>query len=155
MNPDKWTQVDSAIDDVLRKVRGAKQNAGETTASLEALLQAMNTLAEHKPQPTLAEPSQPALPKPKQPTPAAAAKPLGDLSTFRGIAESLLRLVRAGDAAHAKARATDLETAWDEAESRLRPMSPAQWTAMDDAIDEVLRKVRSVPLAMAPDRSKV
>jgi uncharacterized membrane-anchored protein len=69
--------------------------------------------------------------------------PLGDLSTFRQIAEDMLRLVRAGDMASAKTRADDLETAWDNAQARLRPMNEEKWTLMDSAIDDVLKKVRS------------
>jgi hypothetical protein len=43
----------------------------------------------------------------------------------------------------AKSRANDLETAWDNAQARLRPMNQEKWTLMDNAIDDVLRKVRS------------
>ena len=55
----------------------------------------------------------------------------------------MLASVRAGDAAGAKARAGDLEKSWDDAQARLQPMNPAKWTQMDDAIDDVLKKVRS------------
>jgi uncharacterized membrane-anchored protein len=152
MNPAKWTQVDDAIDDVLRKARSGKQNARETVASLEALLHEMNTLGQQKPQPTAAEPSRPA---PQAPTHAATAKPLGDLSVFRTIAADLLRLERADDKPHARSRAIDLETAWDHDESRLRSMSPAQWTTMDDAIDDVLRKTRAGTYAAAEGAASV
>lgn len=70
-------------------------------------------------------------------------KPLGDLSAFRKIAEDMLRLVRAGDLSGAKSQANDLETAWDNAQARLRSMNPEKWTLMDNAIDDVLTKVRS------------
>jgi hypothetical protein len=66
------------------------------------------------------------------------------LSAFRKIAEDMLRLVRAGDMSGAKSRAGDLESTWDNAQARLHPMSPEKWTLMDNAIDDVLRKVHSV-----------
>jgi hypothetical protein len=55
----------------------------------------------------------------------------------------MLRLVRARDMSGAKSRAGDLETAWDDAQARLRPMNPEKWTLMDNAVDDVLKKVRS------------
>ena len=72
------------------------------------------------------------------------ANPLGDLTAFKEIAGDMLRLVRAGDMGGAKARADDLETAWDNGQALLRPMNPEKWTLMDGAIDDVLRKTRSV-----------
>ena len=55
----------------------------------------------------------------------------------------MLLLVRAGNMPGAKSRAGDLETAWDNAQARLRPMNPEKWTLMDNAIDDVLKKARS------------
>jgi uncharacterized membrane-anchored protein len=135
MNPEKWTLMDTAIDDVLRKVRSVKQNAGESRASLDAFITVMRTLADQR--------SQPANQATQERRPVASAKPLGDLSALRSIAEDLLRLERAGDIAHAKSRARDLEAAWDKDQTRLQPMSPEKWTLMDGAIDDVLRTVRS------------
>ena len=131
MNEEKWTLMDNAIDDVLTKVRSGRQNAAETGASLESFVKVMDTLGEA---------SQP----PSQiPTSIPSAKSLGDLSAFKTIAADMLRLVRSGDMAGAKARASDLETAWDKAEPTLQPMNPAKWTLVDNAIDDVLKKVRS------------
>ncbi len=48
MNPEKWTLMDDAIDDVLRKVRAG--NGGER-ASLQAFIHVMDTLADQKPSP--------------------------------------------------------------------------------------------------------
>ena len=48
MNPEKWTLLDHAIDDVLSKVRAG--NGGESS-SLEAFIHAMDTLADPKPDP--------------------------------------------------------------------------------------------------------
>ena len=55
----------------------------------------------------------------------------------------MLSLVRSGDWSGAKARADDLETAWDDGQARLQAMSPAKWTLMDNSIDDVLKKTRS------------
>jgi hypothetical protein len=74
---------------------------------------------------------------------ASAARPLGDLSAFRSIAQDMIGLVRSGDWAHATLRAKDLERAWDDAQPTLQPMSPSNWTLVDNAIDDVLKKTRS------------
>lgn len=76
-------------------------------------------------------------------------QPLGDLSEFKKITQDTLDLVKAGMMSDAKTRITDLETLWDNSESRLKPMSPDKWHLMDSQIDKVLRNVRSV----SPDAS--
>lgn len=75
--------------------------------------------------------------------------PLGDLSLFIKIAEDSLKLVEADDLPSAKRRIKDLETAWDDAEAKLRSMSPADWTSVDASIDRVLSKLR----ASQPDKN--
>jgi len=75
---------------------------------------------------------------------ASSTAPLGHLDHFRRIAEDTLVLVQAGNLADAKTRIGDLEFAWDEAEAKLRTMNPEKWTTVDDSIDDVLRKLRSV-----------
>jgi uncharacterized membrane-anchored protein len=74
-------------------------------------------------------------------TPSA---PLGDLSAFREIAEDTLGFVRSGDMSGARSRVGDLEFAWDNAEARLRSMNQEQWSSVDEAIDDALRKLRAV-----------
>jgi uncharacterized membrane-anchored protein len=69
--------------------------------------------------------------------------PLGDLSEFKKISEDTLNLVRAGKLADAKTRIADFETAWDDAEAQIRPMSPENWSKLDTAIDKVLRQLRA------------
>ncbi len=69
--------------------------------------------------------------------------PLGDLSLFSPIASESLVLAQRGDLKGAKARMKDLETAWDEAEERLQPLSPEDWTLVDKSIDRALAKVRA------------
>ena len=51
--------------------------------------------------------------------------------------------VSSGDQAGATARITDLETAWDDAEDRLRPLDGAAWTYLDGKIDAALKAVRA------------
>jgi hypothetical protein len=132
MNPEKWTVMDSAIDNVLTTVRSTQPNAGASSASLESFINVIDTLGTQKS--AVQTQTSPAI---------STTKPLGDLSAFRKIAQDMLRLVRAGDLPGAKSRANDLETAWDNAQARLRPMNPEKWTLMDNAIDDVLKKVRS------------
>lgn len=72
-----------------------------------------------------------------------SASPLGDLTPFIKIAEDSLRLVQANDFSNAKIRIKDLEIAWDQAEEKLRAMSPEDWTSVDVSIDHVLSKLRA------------
>jgi hypothetical protein len=92
----------------------------------------------------------PADPAPGTPTgaahaaqPAAPTSKLGDLSQFRVITENTRDLLDRGDQSAATARITDLETAWDDAQAKLKPRDPAAWTTLDDKIDTVLRELRS------------
>jgi hypothetical protein len=61
------------------------------------------------------------------------------------LAERLQRAERASDLEQQKLDVTELETAWDQGQTRIRPMSPEKWTLMDAAIEDVLQKVRSEP----------
>ena len=73
------------------------------------------------------------------------AKRLGHglLQNFRTIVTDTLGKVSAGDQAGAKARITDLESAWDNAQSRLQPMNETAWSFLDGKIDTALKAVRT------------
>jgi uncharacterized membrane-anchored protein len=74
---------------------------------------------------------------------ASSASPLGDLSSFRKITEDTLSLVRANNLSAATTRVKDLETAWDNAQARLKSMNSSKWSVVDKSIDTVLRQLRA------------
>ena len=131
MNEAKWTELDSAIDDVLTKVRAGQPASGE---SLKTFISDIDNLGKPSSKPPIAATT---------PAVANSVKPLGDLSVFRKIAEEMLQKVNAKDMNAVKSKAADLETAWDDAQPKLRPMNGEKWTQMDNAIDEVLKKARA------------
>ncbi|MGB9225864.1 hypothetical protein [Mycobacterium sp.] len=85
-------------------------------------------------------------------TPPAAASAPGQLiahfppleiAKFRNIAVGTLVKVQTGDQNGAKARITDLETAWDDNESTLRPMDRNAWGVIDHQLDAALHALRA------------
>jgi hypothetical protein len=72
----------------------------------------------------------------------AASTGLGDLSSFKTIVADVQALVEKGDIAGAKARITDYETAWDQAETAIRPLDQTQWGNIDQANDAAFGAIR-------------
>lgn len=81
----------------------------------------------------------------------ATADPLGDMTPFQTITTDVQSIVATGDLAAAQTRITDLETAWDDAQSTLRPNNTSAWGHVDGAIDDALSALR----AKAPDAGQV
>lgn len=81
-----------------------------------------------------------AVPSAGQPT---AHFPPSEITKFRGIVQDTLVKVRAGDQSSAEARITDVETAWDNDESTLRPIDQNAWRVLDGQIDSALRAIRA------------
>lgn len=75
--------------------------------------------------------------------PDAGSGALGDLTSFKKIAEDTLALVGKKQMPEAKARIKDLETAWDVAEEAVKPRNPAKWNSADKSIDKALAELRS------------
>jgi uncharacterized membrane-anchored protein len=82
-------------------------------------------------------------PAPGRPAAAGPNASLGDLSSFRTISQDMLTRLDAGDQSGVTSRATDLETAWDQAQGRLQARDDAAWTRIDGRIDEVLTQTRA------------
>lgn len=76
-------------------------------------------------------------------TATAAETGLGDLSNFKTIIGDAQALIGKGDLVGASKRMTDWETAWDAAETAIRPLNQTQWGNIDQASDAALSAVRS------------
>ncbi|MFW8588765.1 hypothetical protein ACOJBM_39925 [Rhizobium beringeri] len=76
---------------------------------------------------------------------------LGDLSSFKTIIADVQALVSKGDLSAAARRITDYETAWDQAETAIRPLNPNGWNNIDAASDAALKALRQ----SAPSADKV
>ena len=74
---------------------------------------------------------------------AQAATGLGDLSQFKTIIGDVQALVDKGDMVAARARITDFESAWDQAETAIRPLDQTGWGNIDGASDGALSATRS------------
>ncbi|MBP2448595.1 hypothetical protein [Rhizobium leguminosarum] len=76
---------------------------------------------------------------------------LGDLSSFKTIIVDVQTLASKGDLSAAAKRITDYETAWDQAETAIRPLNPSGWNNIDAASDAALKALRQ----SAPSADKV
>lgn len=75
-------------------------------------------------------------------TAVAAESGLGDLSNFKTIVADVQALAEKGDIPAAAKRITDYETAWDQAETAIRPLNQAQWGNIDSANDAAFSAIR-------------
>ncbi|GLK90780.1 protein translocase subunit SecF [Pseudomonas turukhanskensis] len=126
-SPADWTAVDKAIDRALSQLRSGKPDAAGCAQALETLIAKIDS---------------------KQPTGAASAaiaapSSLGDMRPFKVIIADTEKLLDTGDTKGARARITDLETAWDSAEEKMRPLNAKAWTSIDKSLDRALRQVRT------------
>lgn len=83
------------------------------------------------------------LPWSSPPVSQNSTAPLGDLSALETIIGDVQSKTAVGDLAAAAARITDFETAWDAAETGMRPLNPHAWSAVDAAADAALRALRT------------
>jgi hypothetical protein len=67
---------------------------------------------------------------------------LGDMTPFKTIIADVQGIAATGDFVKAETRITDFETAWDDAESTMRPLNTAAWGTVDDAADAALKALR-------------
>lgn len=81
---------------------------------------------------------------------ATAHFPAAKVVALREIVKDATAAVAAGDQAAAKAKAKELETAWDDAQSTLEPLDETGWTVLDGQIDSVLSAIR----ASSPDEAQ-
>ena len=97
---------------------------------------------------TLLVPSQP----PAQAATQANTGPaLGDMTPFITIISDVQGISDKGDLVAAEKRITDFETAWDDAQKKLRPVNTTSWGNVDDAADSALGALRET----SPDPAKV
>ncbi|NEJ95371.1 hypothetical protein [Rhizobium ruizarguesonis] len=75
-------------------------------------------------------------------TAPAKTASLGDLSSFKTIIVDVQTLASKGDLAGAAKRITDYETAWDQAETAIRPLNQKDWGNIDEASDAALKALR-------------
>jgi uncharacterized membrane-anchored protein len=80
---------------------------------------------------------------PPSPGQLTSAFPPDEVAKFRSITQDTLFKVQAGDQAGAKTGITELETAWDDDESKLKKMNQNAWHTLDKQIDGALAAVRA------------
>jgi len=67
---------------------------------------------------------------------------LGDLSSFKAVVADVQGFAAKGNLAGAAKRITDYETAWDQAETAIRPLDQNSWNNIDAASDAALKALR-------------
>jgi hypothetical protein len=77
-----------------------------------------------------------------------------EMSAFGTIIAETQKTAATGDFNAAEKRATDFETAWDNAEEKLRPLDKNAWGNIDEAADKAFRALRkSTPDAQSIDEA--
>ena len=66
-----------------------------------------------------------------------------EIAPFKTLAQATLDALNASKQTEMIAKLTDLETAWDDQESTLRPKNETVWVALDKSLDKVISSVRS------------
>ncbi|KAF0959430.1 hypothetical protein [Rhodococcus sp. T7] len=74
---------------------------------------------------------------------ATARFPSAEIDKFRTITQDTLTKLQATDQTEATTRIKDLEIAWDDDESTLRPLDETAWRVIDSQIDNVLESLRA------------
>ena len=67
----------------------------------------------------------------------------GEITPFKTLAQATLDALNAGKSTETIAKLTDLETAWDDQETALRPKSETVWVALDKSLDKAISSIRS------------
>ena len=83
---------------------------------------------------------------PNAATEASASAPVygkEETAHLKTIASKALEAVTAGKKPEAVAKITELEKAWDHQEKAMKAKSPALWTALDTALDQAIKAIRS------------
>ena len=84
--------------------------------------------------------------------PAAGAQAADDnMTPYRNLAADTLKAFQAHDMPTAKAKARELEVAWDTREKALEKKSPDLWDQIDKAMDAFIKPVQG----KSPDPAKV
>lgn len=81
--------------------------------------------------------------------------PAADVQNFKAITSDTLAFITANDQTAAKARVTDLETAWDDAQPALSAANCRTWTYVDQQIDPVLTAVRAGSPDLAAETTSI
>lgn len=145
-------EAGSTVDDRLRPARPERERALLGVLALVAL--ATGLLLHHTSQQphanTAAEgegSSAPAAPlsaaQQAQAAQATKAFPPADVAALRTVTQDALHRLQTGDQKGATARLKDLETTWDDDQSRLQPLDQQGWTLLDGQIDDVLTSARA------------
>ncbi len=78
-------------------------------------------------------------PLPARPATYSAAQAADSMARYRNLAGEAITAFKSGDKAGAKAKARELEKAWDDEQKALKSKSPDVWKSVDDAMDAFIK----------------